>query len=247
MICIRFGSDHSPSLDLPMKTTFLAAAVTFLLATSAFAGVTVGIADSATAITATGTLDGVGWTATTTASSPFVGINLPSGTWDLGTPLPANGLFLATGDVNAGDTQTFVFDQPVSDIYFYVENFDSSSAANIVTDGTLLLLAGTADILFTPTSASTGTVSTSNSSYDGVGDMILQLSGPTTFVQFDYTGGTGSNGIFYGFAVESNTTTTAVPEPSALLYLTLCGCGLATVRRWRTLGGSTELADAESA
>ena len=119
-----------------MNFAFKSVAISILFAASATAGLTVsGVANSVTPITASGTLDGIGWTATTTATSAFVGINLPTGTWDLGTTLPVNALFLAAGDVNAGDTQTFVFEQPVEDICFFVENFDSSSAANIVTDG----------------------------------------------------------------------------------------------------------------
>ena len=208
-----------------------------LLVPNAFGGLTVGVATDVTPVTASGTLNSVGWTATTTASSPFVGINLPSGTWDLGTAIPSDALFLAAGDVNAGDTQTFVFDQPVNDILFYVENFDSNSAANIVSDGNIALVSATADITFTPATSTSATLATTNAGFDGVGDAILQFSGPTSYIQFDFTNGIGANGVFYGFAGNQNSiNVTPVPEPSAFMALALCGVGIAYVRRRKFVG-----------
>ena len=87
-----------------------------------------GIATGVTPTTAVGTLNGVGWTATASATSPFVGINLTPGTWDVpSSSPPANGLFLSAESTNAGDSHSFAFDQPIAAITFYVENFDSNS------------------------------------------------------------------------------------------------------------------------
>ena len=205
----------------------------FFLVTSANAVLIFGTANSVTpVVNASGALQGVSWTATTTSSSPFLGINIGSGVWNLSTPLDPgpDELILGAGDVNAGDSQTFTFSQPISDIFFYVENFDSSSAANVTTDGALSIIDATSDISFSSTSISSGFLSTTNSSFDGVGDVILKLTGPTSFIQFDYTGGEQANAVFYGFAVDTLTT---VPEPSGFLCLLMCAAGLAYVRRNR--------------
>jgi len=194
----------------------------------ASAGLVSGIADSATSTTATGTLDGVVWNATSTFTSPFLGANVGSGVWDVGMTLPTNALFLGTSWVNAGDSQAFYFESPVSDICFYVENFDSSSLANISTDANLSLVSASSSISFTSTGASTAKLGTTNSSYDGEGDAILMLSGPVNYVQFDYLDGEGANGVFYGFAKGN---VTAVPEPSSLSYLMICSSLLYAFRR----------------
>jgi hypothetical protein len=213
-----------------MKTAATTLLTIIALCATAHAGLQTGIATSATATTAAGTLNGVNWTATTSASSAFLGINMGSGNWDLGSTLPVDGLFLGTGNVNAGDTQRFEFSSPVQDICFFVENFDSSSAAIIATDATLTIVDATSGLSFVQSTTNSGVLSTSNTSYDGVGDVILQLSGPTSYIQFDYLAGEGANGVFYGFA-QGTASATAVPEPSSFLFLTLCFGGFAYMRK----------------
>lgn len=204
-----------------MKTLAATLTILALFVSQASATLIPGIASSATSTTATGTVNGIVWNATTTSTSPFLGVNVGSGVWDVGTTLPTNALFLGTSTVNGGDSQAFFFNSPVSDLSFYVENFDSSSIANVTTDANLSLVAASSSISFTSTGASTATLSTSNTSFDGEGDAILKLSGPASFVQFDFLNGYGANGIFYGFA-QTTANVTAVPEPSSMLYLTIC-------------------------
>ena len=203
-----------------------------IIAAPAQADFILGKAEKVTAVTAAGRLNGVGWTATTTSTAPFLGINLGSGLWDLSTPLDNDALFLGTNFVNAGDTQTFTFNQPVTNLYFYIENFDSGSVANVVTDGIFSSVEATPDITFSPNTASTALLANANSSFDGVGDVILKLSGRISYVQFDYTGGEQANGVFYGFAVE-DLNPSAVPEPSAFLCLLICASSSAYLRRKR--------------
>lgn len=218
-----------------MKTVASTLFTILVISATAQAGLLVGEATSVTATTANGTLNGVSWTATTSSTSAFLGINMGSGNWDLGSTLPVDGLFLGTGNVNAGDTQRFDFSAPVQNVCFFVENFDSSSAATITTDANLSIVAATPSIAFAQSTASSGVLSTSNTSFDGVGDVIIQLTGPTSYIQFDYIAGEGANGVFYGFAQDSSSAT-AVPEPSSFLFLAICFSGLAYFRRRRVSG-----------
>jgi hypothetical protein len=211
-----------------MRTLLASLFIVACSASSIFGALIPGTATSMTTTTASGVLDGIGWTAVTTSTSPFIGINLPTGTWDVTVNLPENGLFLGTGYVNAGDTQQFFFDQPVSNLCFFIENFDSNSAASITTDGVVSVIAASSSISFNSTSV---TLNTSNASFDGEGDVILSLSSPTTFIQFDYSDGIDANGVFYGFAIDNQVA--AVPEPSSFLFLLLCGSSAAYVRRFR--------------
>ena len=59
--------------------------------------------------TASGLFNGVAWHASTSEDAPFLGINLPSGKWDVAIPLPLQALTLTASDVNEGDFQEFVF------------------------------------------------------------------------------------------------------------------------------------------
>lgn len=221
-----------------MNRLFKSLAIAVILAAPATADLILGTANSVTAVTATGELNGVNWTATTTSTAPFLGINLGSGVWDLPTPIESGSLFLGTNFVNAGDTQTFTFDQPVTNLSFYVENFDSGSIASVVTDGIFTSVESTPNITFLPSTASTALLANTNMNFDGVGDLIMKISGRITYVQFDYAAGEQANGVFYGFAVD-NLNSAAVPEPSAFVCLLVCASGVAYLRRNRLGSSST--------
>ena len=216
-----------------MRILAIAFVISAIAISSASASLISGIANTATNTTASGTIEGIGWTATSTSTSPFLGVNIGSGVWDVGTALPTNALFLGTSSVNGGDSQAFFFNAPVSDIYFYVENFDSGSIANISTDDNLSLFGSSSSISLTSTGNSNATLSSSNTSYNGEGDAILLLSGPASFVQFDYLQGDGANGIFYGFATD--VAATAVPEPSSFLCLAISASVFYCFRRRQLL------------
>ena len=61
---------------------------------------------------------------------------------------------------------------------------------------TLSLLAGSAGISLTPGAAGQGTLISSNSTPDGVGDAVLAFSGNVTGIDLDYIGGNGANGVY---------------------------------------------------
>ena len=197
------------------------------------------MATGSTSTTATGTVNGITWTAQTSSTSPFIGINLPTGTWDVSLDLPSNGLFIGAGSVNGGDVQRFNFDEPITNLCFFVENFDSNSAATITTDGAIELLGSSQSISFTKTAPGTATLSTSNLGFDGEGDAVIQLSDSATYIEFDYTDGIEANGIFYGFAWDNQVA--AVPEPSSFLFLLLCGTLSAYLRRNKVVANGHDL------
>lgn len=212
-----------------MKNIITVSLVAFVLNATCSAALISGVATGSTSTTASGTVNGITWTAQTTSTSPFIGINLPTGTWDVSLDLPSNGLFIGAGSVNGGDVQRFNFDQPVSNLCFFVENFDSNSAATITTDGAIELLGSSQSISFTKTAPGTATLSTSNLGFDGEGDAVIQLAESATYIEFNYSSGVEANGIFYGFAWDNQVT--AVPEPSSFLFLLLCGSTAAYFRR----------------
>lgn len=214
-----------------MKSVLTSSLIVFAVTTNCVAALISGVATNATSTTATGTVNGITWTAQTTSTSPFIGINLPTGTWDVSLDLPTNGLFIGAGSVNGGDVQRFNFDAPITNLCFFIENFDSNSAATITTDGAIELLGSSQSINFTKTTPGTATLTTSNLGFDGEGDAVIQLSENATFIEFDYTDGVEANGIFYGFAWDNQVT--AVPEPSSFLFLLLCGSTAAYIRRNR--------------
>lgn len=207
-----------------------------------FAGVSIGVptvtaamitasATDYTDTTASGQFNGIGWQASTSADAPFLGINLTSGQWDVAIPLPLHALMLTASHVNAGDFQEFIFDSPISDGYFYIENFDSSSVANITTDATSFqLLGASASITYSPTDASEGVLETSNDSYDGEGDAVFRFLGPLTRLRLDFTDGTGANGLFYGFS-QDDSFVNPVPEPAAFVCIVIGVMGLGLLRR----------------
>lgn len=212
-----------------MKNVFFASLAVLVLNATCSAALIPGVVTGSTSTTATGTVNGITWTAQTTATSPFIGINLPSGSWDVSLDLPSNGLFIGAGSVNGGDVQRFNFDEPITNLCFFIENFDSNSAATITTDGAIALLGSSQSISFTKTAPGTATLSTTNLGFDGEGDAVIQLSDNATYIEFNYSDGVEANGIFYGFAWDNQPT--AVPEPSSFLFLLLCGTVASYLRR----------------
>lgn len=220
---------------MKFASTSLLVILTLFVAKAPASVVITGTASASNATAAYGELNGVDWTAITFDSSPFIGINHTMGNrWDAGLPLAENSLFVTADNVNAGDFQLFRFAEAVENLMFYVENFDTGSVANIHSDAEISVLVAGDGMSYASTAANSGTLSTSNTTSNGVGDVILQLSGPTTYISFDYTAGGEANGIFYGFAqTVAPTAATAVPEPSSFLFLLITGSGLAYLHRRR--------------
>ena len=180
-----------------------------------------------TTTTAYGTFSGVDVTAVSTSSSPFVGLMADrfAGGWDGTLTLDSSAMALTASYVNGGDSQAFGFSAPLSEGLFYIDNFESSSSAEIIAHGatSLTLIDASSSISFTSLGANSGQLVTSNAGYDGEGDAVLQFSGDVTSIQVIYDGGEGANGIMYTFAEPG---TEAVPEPtSALVVAGLFGIG----------------------
>lgn len=190
---------------------------------------------------ATGSVDGIVVTASTNADAPFTDFathsfadpTIPCGTWDAGAFfLDPDVLSLTTTNVNAGDYQQFDFNAPWSNGYFYIENFDASSAAKVTVTGggDAELVAQSASISYTSTMPGMGILSSSNTGYNGEGDLVLKLNGPVTSIRLDYTSGEGANGVFYGFA--TGPAAGVIPEPTSLLvWFSLLGLVFAVNRR----------------
>jgi len=181
---------------------------------------------------AVGSLDDVFVTAATSSDAQFlsiVGGRFAGTPWNTGRPLSAAAEGLVVSDANPGDTHTFVFTQPMPDLLFYIENFDSNSSATVTTEGagTVSLLEGSPSISFSATSNQSGVLSTSNTTFNGEGDVILSLRGDVESISLDFSSGDGSNGVFYTFAV--------APEPSGLIMILAGTVLLGTLRRRRTL------------
>ena len=212
------------------RTLKLLGCVFFCLTTTAIAETTAtwnGFTEDA----ATGALDGIPITVTSQGSAPFVGITLSrfadTGDWDTDHPLSTDAAALVAADVNGGDTQTFSFSEPISEGLLYIENFDSNSAATIVATGatTLDLEASSPSISFVSTVPGTGSLSTSNPTFDGEGDVILFFGGDVTEISIAYTAGDAENGVFYGFATADSLQ--VVPEPNGcLIAIALAGAML---------------------
>lgn len=189
--------------------------------------------------TATGDISGIGITATTSNTSPFIGIvnnrwvSGGSGGWNAGLPLNAADLAIVASDVNVGDFQEFMFAQPL-DGFLYIENFDSSSIANITAAGAtnLSILTGSSSISYNPTAANAGTLTTSNPTFDGEGDAVLAFTGPVTSIRLDYLSGEEANGVFYTFARELPTSV-STPEPSSMALTLIATLGVASLIRKR--------------
>jgi len=167
------------------------------------------------------------------STSPIVGLSSnhfgPS-LWDGSMPLSAADVGLTVlAEVNT--YQTFTFDSPLVDgTLFYIENFDSSSLAEIdVVGGTLSLVDASPSIsLIAGTGGANDFLQSSNAGYNGEGDAVLMLSGGVTAISIGYHQTTGANGVFYTFAEPC-----AVPEPSSAMVMAgLFGLGgLLYVRR----------------
>lgn len=196
---------------------------------------------SATSLTtASGSVSGIQFTASTSSTSPFDGTathrfahtNIPCGGWDAaGYELDPSAAALTTTWVNGGDFQQFDFDEAWLNGLFYVENFDSSSVAMIMVEGggSLEMVTGSPNISY---DGATSTLSTSNTSYNGEGDAVFRINGAATSIRVDYKEGEGANGIFYSF-VDGQ----AVPEPTSIL---IWGSfvGLMLAGRWRYIASS---------
>lgn len=196
------------------------------LTSSTFGAITPGTWTSTTETTAQGSVGGINITASTTEGALFAGAaeRRLSATghcvgWDgpLEFELPRSALALTTTTVNAGDVQTFDFDAPWSDGYFYIENFDAGSLATItVIGGELDFLGASPSISYAGTTVSSGVLSTSNNTSDGEGDAVFAITGGATSISIAYDGGGAGNGVFYGFA-EPMAMPAAVPEPTSMM------------------------------
>ena len=188
-------------------------------------GATCGTADwhTFTATTAEGTIGDIGVTVRSSSSSPIIGLfgnhfgqGEPCGSWDGTMPLDHADTGVVASYVNAGDFQEFLFSSALNETFFYIENFDSSSIADITIVGAseVALVDASSSISFTSTIGDDGvggTLATSNPGYDGEGDAVLHIKGEVSSIRIDYTSGEGANGVFYTFAEPC-----AVPEPTSI-------------------------------
>ncbi len=202
---------------------------------TANASVTPATWSATTASTASGSLpSGININAISTA--PIVGLSpgqFGPSQWDGSLPLSPSAVGLTVlAEVNT--FQTFTFDSPLVDgTLFYIENFDSSSLAEInVVGGTLALVDASPSISLIPGTGTTNDfLQSSNAGFNGEGDAVLQLSGDVTAISIGYHESVGANGVFYTFAEPA--VSQAVPEPSSAMVMAgLFGLGgLIYVRR----------------
>lgn len=208
---------------------FCAVLMSAFLASAAHASVTVtetAVWEEFSSVRAKGSLGGIEIRARTTPSSEFVGFSGnhfaefdgECGEWDGMSFLDHSVQGLVTSNVNAGDFQEFSFSSPLTNGLFYVENFDSNSMAMLTATGatSITVVDASSSISYDSTGADTGKLSTSNSGFDGEGDVIFLIEGDVSNIRLDYTGGDGANGILYTFA---NGTACPVPEPTSLLVM----------------------------
>lgn len=183
---------------------------------------------SVDARSAVGTLKGSVVVVATSEESLFAETfrTLGAADWQADIPAPDGIEMLGVGDANEGDTHTFVFTEPMTDVMMFIENFDSSSGATISFEGSELggisLMSGSPSMTFEAIDTTSGMLETSNATSDGEGDAILKFTGDIRSISFDYASGDGSNGVFYTFAV---------PEPSAALPLIIGLLLLVPLRR----------------
>jgi len=179
-------------------------------------------------VSAQGSLGDVGITVTSSATAPLVGFfgnhfgkgdEYGCGSWDGDLPLGHDDLAVVASYVNAGDFQEFLFSTTLDETLFYIENFDSSSMADITFFGAeaVTLVDASSSISFDSVAGDDGVVgklTTSNAGYDGEGDAAFLVVGDISGIRVDYTAGEGANGVFYTFAEPC-----AVPEPTSLLVM----------------------------
>lgn len=211
-----------------------------MIVAASVASVNASVADwtAFTPSTGTGDLDGITIDATSSAGAPIVGIvsGQFGSQWDGASPLGPDALGLTVSSVNAGDMQTFTFSSPLLDgTTFYIENFDSSSIADITFVGATghALVDSSPSISMTTISPSSATLMTSNADFNGEGDAAIELMGPVSEIQISYSSGVGANGVFYTFSAPD---VAAVPEPtSAMVMAGLFGIGgtVVCIRRRR--------------
>lgn len=185
---------------------------------------------SFTSSSSTGVLDGTSISGSIISGPGFNGIytgQFSGPGWLAGHPLPESAESIG-GEGAAGGNQFFQFSRPISYLRFYVDNFDSGAAATITANGATLisLIGNSPSMSYTPLTASTGNLVTSNFSFNGEGDAILELTGSITSFRLQYYSGTLGNFVGYTFA------TNAVPEPGALGFLaTTVAIGMTRLRR----------------
>ncbi len=185
-----------------------------------------------------GDIDGIGISAFSTNSSPFIGLmegrfsDNPGGGWNAPMPLDPTVNSLVTADVNGGDIQDFLFAVPMDEGLLYIENFDSGSIATITASGAqfLELAAASPSVSFSSTGMDSGRLISANESYNGEGDAVLAFAGSVTNVRINYENGEGANGVFYAFAMES---VQSVPEASTAMYAIIALVFMTTRRRHR--------------
>lgn len=227
---IGFGTDHQEGNE-EMTRNLCVFVLVALINSATFAAITPGTWTTSTATTAQGSVGDINITASTNDGAPFAGphhgrfasVGLCVG-WDgpAAYELPESALALTTTTVNAGDVQTFDFDAPWMNGYFYIENFDAGSLATItVTGGEIEFLGASPSISYAGTTVSSGVLSTTNNTPNGEGDVVFAITGGATSISIAYDGGGAGNGVFYGFA-EPMAMPAAVPEPTSVMVW----CGL---------------------
>jgi len=183
-----------------------------------------------TSNTSTGILDGLNVSGTIVSGPGFNGIytgQFSGSGWLAGNPLSSNAESIGTEGA-AGGNQFFQFSSAVTNLRFYFDNYDSGARATITAIGAnqISLIGKSQSISYVPLTSSTGNLISSNSSFNGEGDGILELTGSITSFRLQYYSGTLGNFVGYTF------TTNAVPEPGSLgLLFTTASVGLIRYRR----------------
>ena len=193
------------------------------------------------ATSATGTLGEITISAATNAEAAFVGFannhfavfDGDCGEWDgtMGMGLSHDDMGLVTSYVNGGDSQEFTFSSPLTDGFFFLENFDSGSKAMMTVTGatSITVLDKSKNFSYEVVGENMVNLSTSNTGYDGEGDAKFLLGGDVTAVSIDFKAGEGANGILYTFAKQMEPN--PVPEPTSLVGLIFGLVAVAAVRR----------------
>lgn len=168
--------------------------------------------------TAIGNLNGIDITGTRIGGAEFANVasgafSTIGGKWSAGMELSADAEAIIVQPVNAGADHQFDFSSPMTEVLFYVSNFDSSSDANLTVEGaeSIEMITGSSTMFYEFSSASSGRLFTTNNGFDGNADAVLRLTGNVQSVRMQYTNGIQNNGIGYTFV--------SVPEPGSLTLL----------------------------